>query len=102
MNTKRLGAASRRATLGPGSPDPCATCCCTRAPGLAVVVVRYMQIREYSRDDVGRVLRLNRIALLFGCTSCLGMLIVGAFQVGSRPLHRRQNTDSWAALVVDS
>lgn len=45
-----------------------------------VIVVRYMQVQEYNRDDVGRLLRLNRWSTAVGCLSCFGMLMVASFQ----------------------
>ena len=47
-----------------------------------IVFVRYRHIVEYNREDVERVLRLNRFAFWVGMMSPLGMIMVGSFQVG--------------------
>ena len=45
-----------------------------------VIYVRYLQVREYNREDVRRVLGLNLWALRLGLAAVLGLLVVAAFQ----------------------
>lgn len=52
--------------------------------GLIVILIRYYQFRYVSENSEEWYMNLiwhNRIALFFGVVSCLGVLLVAAFQV---------------------
>lgn len=45
-----------------------------------LIYVRYKQILEYNKEDIYRVLAMNKYSLYMGIISCLGVIVVSAFQ----------------------
>eukprot|EP00117_Sycon_ciliatum_P025064 scpid60842/ scgid5026/ DNA damage-regulated autophagy modulator protein 2; Transmembrane protein 77 len=46
----------------------------------AIIFIRYRHVADYNREDVNKVLRINKAAFYIGMVSPLGMLLVASFQ----------------------
>ena len=46
-----------------------------------MIYVRYKQVKEYNKQDLSRILRLNTWSAVVGAIAVVGLMLVASFQV---------------------